>query len=83
MLTTVVLDIYTFVPLVLHKYSFLRMKIPLVFPRKIRPIFKNHPSFFNFSIFISVFAFAFISVFAFVFISVTSSSFHLVIPPLH
>ena len=35
LLTTAVLDIYTFLSLVLHKYSFLRIKIPSVFHEKV------------------------------------------------
>ncbi|GEM_PF-1476109 len=36
MLTIAVLDIYSFPPPVLHKYSFLRIKIPSVFHEKVR-----------------------------------------------
>ena len=36
LLTTAVLDIYSYSPFVLHKYSFLRIKIPSVFHEKVR-----------------------------------------------
>ena len=36
MLTIAVLDIYSFSPFVLHKYSFLRIKIPSFFYEKVR-----------------------------------------------